>query len=924
MTRGGGVALAVLFASRVAAADPVAIRGALARGAYDEVERLGLAARGGDRAVAQVLMAEGRLATGRYELARALLTPLVRGPEGVRALTVLGELEWATGRPEEARAAWEAAIARAPGRPSDLARARLLRVLAVRASREVLREVANPLIDAYNDAAPRAAGPRGVLGDANFLTAVAEATWALGALRNAATALNEALAVAPSHGEANLTQAALMMTTEDYAPAGEAVTAVLAAQPRHPEALLLRARLRLTSNHDLTRAAADLDALLAINPRHAAGLAVRGMVALRDDDVAGAVQHFAASERVNPRGLDLAIGRALLAFHRNDRDALAAALAACRREAPRSAAVEEALGDFADWEHRYDEAATLMREALSLPVFAGDPRLASRVNALYGFNRLRVGDEAGGVAALRLSFAANRYNVRASNLLNFYEQTLPAGYVVDTVGPFRVRYHHDEAPVLRRYVPAMLGAAYDEMVARYRFTPEGPLSIELYAREEDFAVRTAGEPEIGVQGVCFGRVVTALSPRAGAFNWSQIVWHELAHVFAIQRSRSRVPRWFTEGLSEWEAFHGHPRWAREEDPALWAALRGQRLPTVASFNRAFTHARSGRAMLVAYYAASQLMAFMIAQYGFERVASALPRFAEGASTAEALEASLGVSVDALDAAFRRDLEARLGPRYRAHFDPDLERFASIEPFARAAEASPRVAEARAELAAARFTHGERDAARSELDAALALDATQPLARYLRALMGAQGEAPREALADLEALFAQGLDGPALRSLEARVASRLGDRPRARRALERLTALDPTQGDAWWSLAEALDPAAMPRERLAALAEVVRRDQHHREALGALIEGLSEARRWPEVAELQTPLIELDPENLGLTLRVAHALAQSQRRDDSLRMYETALAMAPDDAAAIRARMAELRAGQNPTAPLAAPAPASRR
>ena len=61
---------------------------------------------------------------------------------------------------------------------------------------------------------------------------------------------------------------------------------------------------------------------------------------------------------------------------------------------------------------------------------------------------------------------------------------------------------------------------------------------------------SAMETEIGVQGVCFGKVVTALSPRGGPFNWEQIVWHELAHVFAVQRSRSRVPRWFTEGLSE--------------------------------------------------------------------------------------------------------------------------------------------------------------------------------------------------------------------------------------------------------------------------------------------------------------------------------------------------------------------------------------
>ena len=49
---------------------------------------------------------------------------------------------------------------------------------------------------------------------------------------------------------------------------------------------------------------------------------------------------------------------------------------------------------------------------------------------------------------------------------------------------------------------------------------------------------------VGALGACFGRVVTLDSPRArppGSFNWQATLWHELAHVFAIQRSRSRVP-----------------------------------------------------------------------------------------------------------------------------------------------------------------------------------------------------------------------------------------------------------------------------------------------------------------------------------------------------------------------------------------------
>ena len=71
-----------------------------------------------------------------------------------------------------------------------------------------------------------------------------------------------------------------------------------------------------------------------------------------------------------------------------------------------------------------------------------------------------------------------------------------------------------------------------------------------------------------------------MSPRAEPFNWGNVLWHELAHVFAIQLSKNHVPRWFTEGLSEYETIIRRPEWQREDDPALYAALEGKRVPPI--------------------------------------------------------------------------------------------------------------------------------------------------------------------------------------------------------------------------------------------------------------------------------------------------------------------------------------------------------
>ena len=62
-----------------------------------------------------------------------------------------------------------------------------------------------------------------------------------------------------------------------------------------------------------------------------------------------------------------------------------------------------------------------------------------------------------------------------------------------------------------------------------------------------------------------------------------ILWHELAHVFHIQMSKNRVPRWFTEGLAEYETIIVRPEWQREEHLALYHGLREGKVPKVASF-----------------------------------------------------------------------------------------------------------------------------------------------------------------------------------------------------------------------------------------------------------------------------------------------------------------------------------------------------
>ena len=59
-----------------------------------------------------------------------------------------------------------------------------------------------------------------------------------------------------------------------------------------------------------------------------------------------------------------------------------------------------------------------------------------------------------------------------------------------------------------------------------------------------------------------------------------VLAHELAHVFSLQLSRSRVPRWLTEGLAELETARLRGEWRRQADLELAAAFAAGKLPSL--------------------------------------------------------------------------------------------------------------------------------------------------------------------------------------------------------------------------------------------------------------------------------------------------------------------------------------------------------
>ena len=440
---------------------------------------------------------------------------------------------------------------------------------------------------------------------------------------------------------------------------------------------------------------------------------MRAALALDAENWAGAAADVATIRRTNPTDVGAARVAAASALLLDDRTGYererAADLAVRPNDGDFFAFVAEALTHH----RRYDDARAVANEGVS-----ADPDDAGCLAAL-AMTLLRLGDETAGLDALRRAWKRDPYDVRTYNLLNLYEKAIPARYT--TVERTRLRFRVPTAnrTAITEVVAPYLEERYRDLVARYGVEPPGPVILELYGDPHEFAVRTTGLPAIGVAGVCFGRVITSQAPSNHAFNWGMVLTHELAHVFAIQLSRSRVPRWFTEGLSELETARLRPEWTRHDDAALYAALRTGELPPLAALSNAFVTARGDEAAR-AYAHAAVAVDFLERRFGFPALRDALEAFGRGASESAVLKKMTGLSPDALEREFRAELARRFARYDKQYLPPQPVRPSAVPAAAKGPGTPAQLGRAGPRRAARRRSRRGEEGARSGARAAAAV------------------------------------------------------------------------------------------------------------------------------------------------------------------------------------------------------------
>lgn len=379
-------------------------------------------------------------------------------------------------------------------------------------------------------------------------------------------------------------------------------------------------------------------------------------LALREENWERASELISSGMAANSGYLPLLELNCGLSYLQEDQEGFEVAKKRLSTVNPGNASLFEWLGDAEVRRRRLDEAIRLYDKALEL-----DPKSWSAM-ASKGINLLRLGREKEGVAALELAYENDPYNIWTVNTLRLVDSF--ESFDRFETDHFSVRLHRDEIVALRSYVEEILEVCLETLEQRYDHEIKDKVSFEMYPDHEDFVVRALGLPGLGALGATFGNVVAMDSPsarKAGEFHWASTLWHEVAHVVTLSISNSRVPRWFTEGLSMMEERQGGRGWGEGLSLAFVRAFEAGRLLPLKELNSGFVRPKYPGQLAVSYYQAGWVCEFLGREFGMPKIREMLIAYGKGLTTEEVFTTVLESDLVEVDELFQKELSDTLRP-----------------------------------------------------------------------------------------------------------------------------------------------------------------------------------------------------------------------------------------------------------------------
>ncbi len=500
---------------------------------------------------------------------------------------------------------------------------------------EQWRPVLDRVVQRYN---------AGLVFSSEDVAMVAQASWLLGNFHDANSLFDEATRANPNNLEAHTLWADLFLEKYNAADAERSYQDALDVNARYVPALVGIAQV-VGDERSLQRA-------LAINPNSVQALETYAQLLMINGREQEAEEYFDKVLELNPESLKTLSVLAASAALEERMDDFAGYQQRVEAFSPGNA---EFLGHIADSfgnNYRFEEAVHYARASIE-----ADPEYWQG-HTLLGSNLIRLGEEEEGRQSLEIGFDNDPFNVMTSNMLKVFD-TLETYATVESEH-FKVHMSERDSLILWPYLEPLLEESWETLTAKYGFEPESKILIEVFENSADFAVRSVGLPDIGpLVGICFGKVITLISPDTLTANWQEIVWHEFMHVITLQMTQNRMPRWLSEGISVWEEREGRPYWGRSQGLDLIRAAQEQKLLPVGELNSGFSGARNNADLSFAYFQSYLVVDYIAQTYGFEKLVELIYQYGEIKEDADRFRSVFELDIDDFDAGFRGWIDQRV-------------------------------------------------------------------------------------------------------------------------------------------------------------------------------------------------------------------------------------------------------------------------
>lgn len=448
----------------------------------------------------------------------------------------------------------------------------------------------------------------------------------------------------PEHLEAYIATAELALEKGDFQVAADTLAAAERFEQNDPRLPYLSAKAWEAS--DPERAGQGILSALKLNPNHIPSILYQAEAAIDRESYGEAEKLLKQVQQINPHDQDswalLAVIAHLRGSYENEKLLRTAALSTWK-DNPR---VDHLIGLKLSQKYRFEEGAAYQRKALEF-----DPSYAPARFQLAQ-DLLRLGHEDVGWEVARLVAEEDQYNVVAHNLMTLQERI--KGFTVLEADGIQLRMESMEAAIYGDAVLDLLSEAKRVLCEKYDVRPREPIVVEIFPEQKDFAIRTFGLPGgAGFLGVCFGRVITANSPASQGeqpANWRSVLWHEFCHVVTLEKTKNRMPRWLSEGISVYEERQRDPSWGESMTPIYRQMLLDENLTPVTQLSGAFLNPPSAIHLQFAYYESSLVIDFLMENYGIDAIKGILDDLGDGLGINDAMARHVG-SLQKLDLQF---------------------------------------------------------------------------------------------------------------------------------------------------------------------------------------------------------------------------------------------------------------------------------